>query len=223
MNIDTIFSNLDKWIDQNTDNPIYRYHKFEDKITTEVNKPINTDAGIKHIVQQEKTEITEFVQVLLQLPQRKIALEVGLGKFGGTHMLWREIFDNVVTIEFNGYRIRDFKNRNNLDNRSKLICGDSNDRNIKKLLPKLEIACDYEYDFLFLDGNHEYEAVKKDYMNLSDFVKKGGIIAFHDILSDYYGVKQFLIDLSQGKIDGIKHKIHRIEHSEVMGIGYLYV
>lgn len=217
MDIDTIFSNLDKWIDQNTDDPTYRYHKFEDKITTEVNKPINIDAGNKHIIQQEKTEITEFVQVLLQLPQRKIALEVGLGKFGGTHMLWREIFDNVVTIEFNGYRIRDFKSRNNLDNRSKLICGDSNDINIKKLLPS------NGYDFLFLDGNHEYEAVKKDYMNLSNLVKKGGIIAFHDILSDYYGVKQFLIDLSHGQIDNIKHEIYRIEHSEVMGIGYLYV
>ena len=36
-------------------------------------------------------------------------------------------------------------------------------------------------DFLFLDGDHSYEGVKKDFKMYSPLVKKGGIIAFHDI------------------------------------------
>jgi predicted O-methyltransferase YrrM len=37
-------------------------------------------------------------------------------------------------------------------------------------------------DFLFIDGDHRYEGVKRDFECYSSLVKKGGIIAFHDIL-----------------------------------------
>jgi cephalosporin hydroxylase len=36
-------------------------------------------------------------------------------------------------------------------------------------------------DFLFIDGDHTYAGVKKDYQMYSPLVRKGGIIAFHDI------------------------------------------
>jgi predicted O-methyltransferase YrrM len=36
-------------------------------------------------------------------------------------------------------------------------------------------------DFLFIDGDHSYEGVKKDFEMYSQFVKKGGLIGFHDI------------------------------------------
>ena len=218
MNIDTIFNNLNKWIDQNTNNPKYRYLQSDATIPKEiVNKPIESVQENKHILQQEETEIRKFVEILLCLPEKNSALEIGLGKYGGTHILWKEIFKQVTTIDFNGHRIKDFLNRNNLDNTSKIICADSNDKNTLNLIPLKK------YDFLFLDGDHVYESIKKDFLNYSPLIKKGGIIAFHDILSEYYGVKQFLNDLSNGKIDGTNHKIYRIENSLVMGIGYLYV
>lgn len=37
-------------------------------------------------------------------------------------------------------------------------------------------------DFLFIDGDHSYEGVKRDYEMYSGLVKEGGIIAFHDIV-----------------------------------------
>jgi predicted O-methyltransferase YrrM len=36
-------------------------------------------------------------------------------------------------------------------------------------------------DFLFIDGDHTYEGVRKDFEMYSSLVRKGGIIAFHDI------------------------------------------
>ena len=36
-------------------------------------------------------------------------------------------------------------------------------------------------DFLFIDGDHSYEGVKADYERYSPLVRKGGLIAFHDI------------------------------------------
>jgi len=38
-----------------------------------------------------------------------------------------------------------------------------------------------QLDFLFVDGDHSYEGVKKDFEMYSPLVRKGGIIAFHDI------------------------------------------
>lgn len=55
-------------------------------------------------------------------------------------------------------------------------------------------------DFLFIDGDHSYEGVKNDFEKYSVLVKKGGFIAFHDIVelgpdspTDYYvgGVPKF--------------------------------
>jgi cephalosporin hydroxylase len=36
-------------------------------------------------------------------------------------------------------------------------------------------------DFLFIDGDHRYEAVKRDYEMYRPLVRKGGVIALHDI------------------------------------------
>ena len=37
-------------------------------------------------------------------------------------------------------------------------------------------------DFLFIDGNHDYEAVLQDYEQWSPKVRPGGVIAFHDVV-----------------------------------------
>jgi predicted O-methyltransferase YrrM len=54
-------------------------------------------------------------------------------------------------------------------------------------------------DFLFIDGDHTYEGVKKDYEMYSPLVRKGGIIAFHDIrtVREDCGVMQFWRELCE--------------------------
>lgn len=41
---------------------------------------------------------------------------------------------------------------------------------------------DQEIDFLLLDGDHRYEGVKEDFKTYGPMVRKGGLIAFHDIV-----------------------------------------
>lgn len=36
-------------------------------------------------------------------------------------------------------------------------------------------------DFLFIDGDHAYEGVKADFEMYSPLVRKGGLVALHDI------------------------------------------
>ena len=63
---------------------------------------------------------------------------------------------------------------------------------------------DKKIDFLFIDADHSYEAVSADWKNWSPYVRKGGIIAFHDYYRDikggHPGVKRFVDE----SIDGVE-------------------
>ena len=54
-------------------------------------------------------------------------------------------------------------------------------------------------DFLYIDGDHTYNGVKKDYDMYSPLVRKGGVVAFHDIVtrSRNCGVHQLWDELKQ--------------------------
>jgi predicted O-methyltransferase YrrM len=73
-------------------------------------------------------------------------------------------------------------------------------------------------DFLFIDGDHSYKAVKSDFENYSKFVRKGGIIAFHDIIYSE-GVNRIWNEVKN------KGKSYRelIKDSNSLGIGVLYL
>ena len=53
-------------------------------------------------------------------------------------------------------------------------------------------------DILHIDGLHTYEAVKNDFTNWSPFVKEEGIVLFHDIAVQSFGVKEFFRELTGG-------------------------
>jgi predicted O-methyltransferase YrrM len=77
-----------------------------------------------------------------------------------------------------------------------------------------------ELDFVFIDGNHMYEYVKRDYEMYSPLVRKEGIVAFHDIgLNEEGGVYRLWNDLKE------KYKHIEILHSDKKekGIGVLYL
>jgi len=73
-------------------------------------------------------------------------------------------------------------------------------------------------DFLFIDADHSYEGVKKDFQLYSPLVRKSGLIAFHDIL-DECGVDRFWSEIKRD----YKHE-EIVEHYQqgCAGIGILY-
>lgn len=58
------------------------------------------------------------------------------------------------------------------------------DRAIKRLTKILDGRM---IDILFIDGDHRYEGVKKDFLCYRPFVREGGLILFHDIVQDKGG------------------------------------
>jgi len=94
-----------------------------------------------------------------------ISIDLPGGKFGGGYPKWRGVLYKSFALP--GQKIH-------------LLRADSHKREtleqVKAILGGREI------DLLFIDGNHTYEGVKKDFETYSPLVKEGGIIAFHDIV-----------------------------------------
>jgi hypothetical protein len=74
-----------------------------------------------------------------------------------------------------------------------LLLGDS-----KKVRPVYT-----NYDLLIIDGGHEYEDARADFENFYDYVRPGGLIAFHDISpfdgANHYGCAEFWNEIKTNK------------------------
>ncbi len=177
-NIKKIFNNLDEWVSSHGTKR-YIPHDYEENIDDNYN--ISENFGI----QQVREEIYEFTQILLK-NKTNISLEIGLGYYGSTHFLWRQLFNKVVTIENQKDRVFAFRENTNRfygrfildDSKSKFIFGKSHDPSSLEKLDR--ILNNKKLDLLFIDGDHSYKSVLADYLLYKDFVNEGGIIAFHD-------------------------------------------
>lgn len=55
------------------------------------------------------------------------------------------------------------------------------------------------FDFVYVDGNHDYSFVKKDLEGYWQKVRKGGILGGHDLWGDFAGVVKAVVEFSKWK------------------------
>jgi len=143
---------------------------------------------------QVRDEIAELARIVANLKPTAV-MEIGTSK-GGTLLLWAALASSdatIVSMDLPGgplgggypkWKIPFYKSFARDRQSIWLIRGDSHDpmtlREVKTILGTREL------DFLFVDGDHTYWGVKRDYEMYSPLVRKGGIIAFHDIVPDQY-------------------------------------
>ena len=218
MHIDNIFRNLDLWV-SNHGTGRYVPEDFAESLDTSF--ALSENFGI----QQVRKEIYDFVKILKK-NKNNICVEIGLGFYGSTHFLFRHIFDTVITLEYQKERVLLFRENLNKfynkfilnDKKSKFIFGDSSSpSSLEKLISILK---NKKVDLLFIDGDHNYKAVLADFLLYKEFVKNGGIIAFHDCVNNInnFGVNQCLKKIKE--MDK-KNKIYKIIRSKSLGIAYI--
>ncbi len=131
---------------------------------------------------QIQSEITALAERVAKLNPRTI-LEIGTSE-GGTALIWANLAtDRLITCDINpmgprGELIRRFPPPASAC-RVTLMTGDSHSAEFAGRVEK-ELA-GQQVDFLFIDGDHREAGVEADYENYRHLVKKGGLIAFHDI------------------------------------------
>ena len=117
-------------------------------------------------------------------------LEIGSDR-GGTFYLWTQIATGKkISIDLPG---GNFSSREVTPERNLMIaefmrswapdvhiirCDSHSPEAVQRVF---EILDGEKLDFLFIDGDHTYDGIRKDYLVYRQFVRPGGWIAFHDI------------------------------------------
>jgi len=148
--------------------------------------------GIRGLIRpfQKRSEILSLARLVAE---RKPATVVEIGTAsGGTLFLFSKLADDRATIvsidlplgRYGGgyfvWRIPLYRSFVRLGQRLYLLRADSHrDATLEKCRLRLKGT---PIDFLFIDGDHSYEGVKKDFQMYKALVRKGGMVAFHDIV-----------------------------------------
>ncbi len=182
-------------------------------------RALKRDASIEELVDfvfrwgpvapfQIRSELIQMLEAVQKRKQRTI-VEIGTAQ-GGTLLLLCCVAEKDATIAsidlpggkfgggYSAWNIplyRDFAGKSqNLH----LLRGNSHSEEMFQNL--VSVLSGRAIDFLFIDADHTYEGVRRDFQLYSPLVAKGGLIAFHDIApnapGEEYGVRQLWNELS---------------------------
>lgn len=136
---------------------------------------------------QVRSEILELLKILGQI-KPKTVLEIGTLEGGSLFLFTRVASPDAIIISVDLppaqflFKLRTplYKTFVSKSQQLHLIRKDSHD---KATLEKVKgILNGRKIDFLFIDGDHTYEGVKKDFEIYAPLVTQNGIIALHDIV-----------------------------------------
>lgn len=180
------------------------------------------EAKDKYKIQQIKDEWLWLIdQTVNNWTYKQNILEIGCYD-GGSSFFLSHFADEMITIDNNDpIRFDSLPLKNNCNTDYTYLCGDSHD-------PKhLNYVKKFDWDFVFIDGDHGYEGVKADFYNLLPHLKKGTPVAFHDIvISDFHHkhgcfVGEFWQDLKK-EYKATKFEEYSLD-SEWGGIGIVWL
>jgi cephalosporin hydroxylase len=145
-------------------------------------------------LKQNMTELLGLINLLRERELRNVC-EIGTLK-GGSLFIWCQLAKSDAAIfsvdlphgqfggGYNEKSLPFFQSFLKSGQTLECIRGDSHSPEIRG---KFATALNgRELDFLFIDGDHSYAGVRADYEDYAPFVKKGGVIAFHDIVKRDY-------------------------------------
>ena len=229
------FPRIDSLVFKLSKERLYRFMKREKDLDDILCTAFNCDVGYWSYRSirpgQIPSEIKQLAKEVKDLSPR-IAMEIGTAK-GGTLYIWSRYLESCQTIisidlprgPFGaGYpktKIKFFK-LFAPDKELYFLRGDSHSEKIANRVS--QILKSDKLDFLFIDGDHTYEGVKRDFEMYSKLVRLGGIIAFHDIVpgppESVGGVPRFWDEI---KFDSKYIEIVKDWKQGGYGIGVIYI
>lgn len=180
----------------------YRYHlslremklrmEAEDSLDDILDTVLDVKPGYPpyHLYASQIRNEIESLATLVEKEKPRNVLEIGTAR-GGTFYIWSRYFntiDKIISLDLpdgrfgGGYNekktniFQEFAPSNDM-----YFVRDNSHQ--KETYERVSHIVDGSVDFLFIDGDHTYEGVKKDFYMYSELVSKGGIIALHDIVT----------------------------------------
>lgn len=179
----------------------------------------NTKASIK------KQDLYALYELIDKKYIFKNILEIGAWK-GYSMKLWHDLFhpSMICTIEKDSFGLLDYDIETNPFNGSDALLLYGHDSGNEHTFNEVKDFFKKSYspvDFLFIDGDHHYEAVKRDFEMYSKLMMDSGVVVFHDALEtniEGVEVNRFWNEI---KNDYKSYQIRREEGST--GIGVLFL
>jgi len=141
-------------------------------------------SGVEFKPVQVWSEITALLHAVAEL-KPSCVMEIGRGG-GGTLFLFAAVSDpraTILSVDLEAprdWKVPIYQSFAQPGQRIALLEADSHDPKTRGRV--LELLQGRGLDFLFIDGDHSYDGVKKDFEMYAPLVNRGGIIAFHDIV-----------------------------------------
>lgn len=161
------------------------YHSKQRSLEEVVDWAMNFGGGGYMTVRtlQIPAEITQLAKAV-QAIKPKIIVEIGTAR-GGTLLIWSYLASKrVITCDLNDMSLQrplfsQFPPPGS-NCQVTLLSGNSHEASFKARLAQ-ELNGE-KADFMFIDGDHTESGVEADYNDYKEFVRPGGLIAFHDIV-----------------------------------------
>ena len=185
----------------------------------------------KYKTQQTPAEFKWLLEKFTDINPQRI-LEIG-SKFGGCSKFFYDFMSNKSRLYCIDQQEREWSWRKEY-NPGKILVKIYGDSTHLSTIQKLSTMLDGDkLDFIFIDGDHDYYIVKKDFTNYLNFTKKGSIIAFHDIYLRLRDPVSITMDGFHGGVtklwEELKHEYkteeywNSIQDPNSTGIGIVYV
>ncbi|MBI3881371.1 MAG: class I SAM-dependent methyltransferase [Verrucomicrobia bacterium] len=135
-----------------------------------------------------KQNMTELLGLVNLLRKQKLQRVCEIGTFkGGTLFIWCQLAApdaQIISLDlpgpYNEKHREFFDSFRQPGQRLDQLLGSSHEADVRERFK--QTLGNAELDFLFIDGDHSYDGVRKDYEFYSRFVRRGGVIGFHDIV-----------------------------------------
>jgi len=138
--------------------------------------------GVRISPVQVPWEIKKLLEIVSEAEPRTI-LEIGTAN-GGTLFLFTQVATPraiITSLDLGNpsWKSIIYKRFKKHGQKLHIVLSDShNEQTLNKVKTILKSE---KLDFLFIDGDHSYEGVKRDFEMYAPLVKEGGIVAFHDV------------------------------------------
>jgi predicted O-methyltransferase YrrM len=175
---------------------------------------------------QKPTELTELLAIVAELRPRRV-VEIGSYR-GGTLWAFAQVATSdaiLVSVDLPGgdfgggsddaWQAR-YANFVRHDQRIVTLPLDSHEEATVDAVR--EALGGAPVDFLFIDGDHRYEGVKRDFELFSPLVRPGGVVAFHDILPDN-DYENSDVDMLWTELRGRYRSVELIAEDEGLAMG----
>lgn len=131
----------------------------------------NLIATTKACIQKDDLEV---LMPILDKYNPQVILEIGTHK-GGSYKLFKDSYKPKKLITIDNTELA------KIDSPYYIVADSHNDLTAHMVFKMLDGD---EVDMLFIDGDHSDAGVRKDFELYQPFVKKGGLIVFHDVIYD---------------------------------------